>query len=54
MPYISICYIVDVARCWLMFDLIGVGGPSIAISDTSLVFPSDDNMCLFMMVLYLI
>lgn len=29
-----------------MFDLIvvGVGGPSIAISDTSLVFPSDDNM----------
>lgn len=37
-----------------MFDLIGVGGPSIAISDTSLVFPSDDNMCLFMMVLYLI
>ena len=30
-----------------MFDLIGVGGPSIAISDTSLVFPSDDNMCLF-------
>lgn len=38
-----------------MFDLIGVGGPSIAISDTSLVFPSDDNMCLYlMMVLYLI
>ena len=39
MPYISICYIVDVARCWLMFDLIvvvvvvvvGVGGPSIEL-----------------------
>ena len=44
MPHISICYIVDDARCWLMFDLIGVGRPSIAISDTSLVFPSDDNM----------
>ena len=42
--HISICYIVDDARCWLMFDLIGVGRPSIAISDTSLVFPSDDNM----------
>ena len=44
MPYISICYIDDVARCWLMFDLIvvvvvvGVGGPSIAISDES--FPA--------------
>ena len=27
-----------------MFDLIGVGRPSIAISDTSLNFPSDDNI----------